>query len=990
MVSARLGLPIAMTGRFSAMPNRRKRKDMSGTLQEDLSLFDPTPALPVDSGLPAGSDVPRGEVVVPANTPSARQIEVQARPEPVIAAPAPVETAEEEPVAADPVRPPVLFDRVFTTPGTDVFDSVEWDTRSAIIKGEDGRDVFRQEGMEFPKSYSQSATNVIASKYFRGVLGSETRERSVRTMISRVVDTISRWALEGGYLSSEEARAFRDELAYLILHQYGTFNSPVWFNVGVEAHPQCSACFINSVQDDMESILGLVKTEGMLFKFGSGTGTNFSPLRSSKERLRGGGEPSGPVSFMRGYDAFAGVIKSGGKTRRAAKMVILNADHPDIVEFIECKVSEEKKAQALIQAGYDGSFGGEAYDSIAFQNANNSVRVTDEFMKAVLDDREWKTRSITTGAVTETHRARELMQKIARSAHACGDPGMQFDTTVNDWHTCPESGRINASNPCSEFMFLDDSACNLASLNLMKFVRDDGSFDTDTYRHAVRTFILAQEVIVSNAAYPTPAIGANSEKFRPLGLGYANLGAMLMNWGMPYDSDDGRAIAAAVTALMTGEAYAESARIAARVGPFREYARNRDAMLRVVRKHRAALEGVKERIVPKALMKAAREAWDDAKKLGEQHGFRNAQTTLLAPTGTIGFKMDCDTTGIEPELAIVKYKSLVGGGTMKIVNQSVGKALTRLGYDAAAVAGIQTFIGEHGTIEGAPGLKDAHLAVFDCAFKPSKGERSISTDGHVKMMAAVQPFLSGAISKTVNLPTTATVEDVYRTYIDAWQMGLKAVAIYRDGSKTQQPVSTSKDAKGGNGKAEEAIGTAPKPVRTRLADERQSITHKFTIGGLDGYITVGMYEDHTPGEIFITMAKQGSVISGLMDSFATSISIALQYGVPLKVLVDKFSHVRFEPNGYSTNPQIGYAKSIVDYVFRWLELKFLPNDQKDSADSMVPDLEAREGVVAPSPAQDDLFTPQLDAPPCSACGFIMVRSGSCYKCQNCGATSGCS
>ncbi len=882
--------------------------------------------------------------------------------------------------------------RLFTDAATDPFETVPWEVRSASIKGEDGRDVFRQDNLEFPSFYSPTAVNVIASKYFRGTLGTPGRERSVRTMIRRVTDTLMGWGLDGGYFATaEDARAFRDELTYLILHQYGTFNSPVWFNVGVEEPPQCSACFINSVQDTMESILDLAKVEGMLFKYGSGTGTNFSTLRSSKELLSGGGVASGPVSFMRGYDAFAGVIKSGGKTRRAAKMVILNVDHPDIVEFIESKAREEAKAHALISLGYDGSFGGEVYESVFFQNANHSVRVTDDFMKAVEEDREWKTRAITTGEVMETLRAREVFEKIARAAHQCGDPGMQFDTTVNAWHTCPNSGRINASNPCSEFMFLDDSACNLASLNLMKFLRDDDSFDTEAFAHAVRTFILAQEIIVTPAHYPTPAIARNSEAFRPLGLGYANLGAVLMRLGLPYDSDAGRAVAAAVTALMTGEAYAESARIAAVKGPFAEYDKNREPMLGVIRKHRAALASVDARHVPKPLWDAARAAWDEVLTLGEKYGYRNAQVTLLAPTGTIGFMMDCDTTGIEPELAIVKYKSLVGGGMMKIVNQTVPRALERLGYGAAARKRILAYIEEHDTIEGAPGLKPEHLPVFDCAFKPKGGRRAISVEGHVRMMAAVQPFLSGAISKTVNMPGNATVEDVMKTYLDAWRLGLKAIAIYRDGSKKAQPVVTK-----GNGKAEgQSAGPnakpaeAARPVRRKLPDERRSITHKFSIAGLDGYITVGMYEDGTPGEIFVTMAKQGSVISGLMDCFATSVSIALQYGVPLRVLVEKFSHVRFEPSGYSSNPEIGYAKSIVDYIFRWLGHKFLP-EEAPHLHNGTPDLEATTLDRAPGPSQTDLFQGQEDAPPCSVCGFIMVRSGSCYKCQNCGSTSGCS
>lgn len=870
--------------------------------------------------------------------------------------------------------------RFFTDGKKNPFDLVEWELREATIKNENGEIVFHQEGLEFPKGYSQAAVNVIASKYFRGVLGTPGREYSLRAMISRVVDTLTEWGRQGGYFGDEEsASAFRDELTHLILHQYGTFNSPVWFNVGVEQRPQCSACFINSVEDTMESILNLVHTEGMLFKFGSGTGTNFSTLRSSKEQLRGGGKPSGPVSFMKGFDAFAGVIKSGGKTRRAAKMVILNVDHPDIVDFIECKVREERKARALIAAGYDGSFGGEAYESIFFQNANHSVRVSDEFMRAVDRNGEWQTRAVTTGEVVDTYKARDLMKKIAEAAWECGDPGLQFDTTVNEWNTCPNSGRINASNPCSEFMFLDNSACNLASLNLIKFVAPDGQFDVEAFRQAVRIFILAQEIIVSNASYPTEAIGINSEKFRPLGLGYANLGALLMQWGLPYDSEAGRAMAAAITALMTGEAYAQSARIAGQKGPFEEFAKNRDPMLRVIRKHREAISRIPASLVQPNLMKAVRKAWDDAVALGEANGYRNAQVTLLAPTGTIGFKMDCDTTGIEPDLALVKYKNLVGGGTMKIVNQTVPIALRRLGYDEDSIRNVLNYIEINDTIEGAPGLKAEHLPVFDCAFRPTNGKRCISPDGHVRMMAAVQPFLSGAISKTVNMPNEATPEDVMRIYMDAWRMGLKAIAIYRDGSKKAQPVVLSK--------AEEERPAGAKWIeRRKLPDERKSITHKFTVAGLDGYITVGMYDDGSPGEIFITIAKQGSVISGLMDCFATSVSLALQYGVPLSVLVDKFSHVRFEPSGFSTNPAIGYAKSIVDYVFRWLALKFLTPEER--AARPIPDLAGED--LPEGPRQKDLFQGQEDAPPCSNCGFVMVRSGSCYKCMNCGSTSGCS
>jgi ribonucleoside-diphosphate reductase alpha chain len=882
------------------------------------------------------------------------------------------------------------YARRYSKAGLDVFETVEWEKRDAEIKAQDKTVVFAQTGMDFPVSYSQTASNVIASKYFIGALGRPDRESSVKAMISRVTNTIAGWALNEGYFpDSDSVDAFRDELAWLVLHQFGSFNSPVWFNVGLEEHPQCSACFINAVEDTMESILGLAVIEGMLFKFGSGTGSNFSTLRSSKEKLRGGGVPSGPVSFMRGYDSFAGVIKSGGKTRRAAKMVILNADHPDIVSFIECKVKEEDKALALIKAGYDGSFGGEAYDSIFFQNANNSVRATDDFMQAVVNEGMWKTLSVVGRQPIETFSANDLMDRISAAAHRCGDPGMQFDTIINDWNTCAASGRINASNPCSEFMFLDNSACNLASLNLMRFVGDDGRFDVDGFKHAVRTFIIAQEVIISSAKYPTEAIGRNSERFRPLGLGYANLGALLMSRGMAYDSDAGRAFAAAISALMTGEAYVQSALLAARVGPFAEYDKNSVSMLRVIRKHRAALERVKESFVPDGVMAAARASWDEAVTLGQKYGFRNAQTTLLAPTGTIGFMMDCDTTGIEPELAIVKYKSLVGGGMMKIVNRTVPSALTHLGYSDPEVAAIVDFIDRNDTIEGAPALKPEHLSVFDCAFRPINGSRSITVDGHIHMMGAVQPFLSGAISKTVNMPADSTVEDVKKAYIDAWKYGLKAVAIYRDGSKGTQPVMTSREKEAVPEKVVEEL----KPVRTRLPDERVSLTHKFTIAGFDGYITVGMHEDGRPGEIFIMMAKQGSVIRGLMDSFATSVSIALQYGVPLEVLVEKFSHVRFEPNGFSSNPAIGYAKSIVDYVFRWLDLKFVKNTKGYHQIAMPPDLEAMatdDGPPPEAPNQNDLFQGQDDAPPCSDCGFVMVRSGKCYKCLNCGSTSGCS
>jgi ribonucleoside-diphosphate reductase alpha chain len=761
----------------------------------------------------------------------------------------------------------------------------------------------------------------------------------------------------------------------------------------------------------MESILTLAKTEGMLFKFGSGTGSNLSSIRSSKEVLAGGGTASGPVSFMKGFDAFAGVIKSGGKTRRAAKMVILNAEHPDVEEFINCKVEEERKAWALIDAGYDGSFTGPAYASVFFQNSNNSVRVTDEFMRAVLDDGEWQTRAVRDGAPMGTYKARDLMRQIADATWVCGDPGMQFDTTVNDWHTCPNTARINASNPCSEYMFLDDSACNLASINLMKFVDASGEFDAKSFAKACEVFITAQEILVDNASYPTKPIERNSHDYRPLGLGYANLGALLMSRGLPYDSDAGRDYAAAITAVMHGAAYAQSSRVARdHGGPFPGYEKNREPMLRVMRKHRAALKDIDRTNVPKSLLEAARQVWDECIELGEQHGYRNAQATVLAPTGTIGFMMDCDTTGVEPDIALVKYKKLVGGGVMKIVNNTVPMALAKLGYSPAEIKGIVDYIDENETIEGAPGLKDKDLPVFDCAFKPAQGSRSIHYMGHIKMMGAVQPFISGAISKTVNVPKAATVEEIEQAYIDAWRIGAKAVSIYRDGSKRTQPLNTSKDKQAAELAA--VAGVAAGPRRRRLPDERQSITHKFDIAGHEGYITVGLYEDGQPGELFLTMAKEGSTISGFADAFAQAISYALQYGVPLQDLVDKFSHVRFEPSGMTKNADIRFAKSIVDYIFRWLAAKFLSveaqylagvNNREESTtpEQLVLDVTASatagqfattSAAGAGSTSRGSRFAAiqnQEDAPPCSTCGSIMVRSGACYKCSNCGTTSGC-
>jgi ribonucleoside-diphosphate reductase alpha chain len=887
--------------------------------------------------------------------------------------------------------------RYFTTRGVDPADELAWERRSASITGEDGKPVFEQTNLEIPKSWSMLATNVVASKYFRGTPGTPERESSVRGLVARVVDTLTRWGAEGGYFTTDDDRdTFHAELSHLLLRQKAAFNSPVWFNVGVESHPQCSACFINSVEDSMDSILSLAKTEGMLFKFGSGTGSNLSTLRSSREHLAGGGTASGPVSFMKGFDAFAGVIKSGGKTRRAAKMVILNADHPDILSFIRCKSSEEKKAWALIDSGYDASFNGEAYSSIFFQNSNNSVRATDAFMRALVEDQPWTTKAVKDGRPMDTYQARELMREIAEAAHLCGDPGLQFDTTINEWHTCSNTARINASNPCSEYMFLDDTACNLASLNLMIFRTIDGDFDVEAFKHAVNVVLLAQEIIVGGSRYPTPKITENSFAYRPLGLGYANLGALLMATGLPYDSEQGRNYAAAITSLMCGQAYLQSARIAERIGPFSGYAKNSEPMLRVIRKHRKAAYQIPAPGVGASLLEASRQVWDAALALGTEHGFRNSQVTVLAPTGTIGFMMDCDTTGIEPDIALIKYKRLVGGGMLKIVNNTVPLALAKLGYSPAEVDAIVRYLDANETIEGAPALRDEHLPVFDCAFKPAKGERTIQWMGHIKMMGATQPFLSGAISKTVNLPANATVEDIEQAYLEAWRQGLKAIAVYRDGCKRSQPLNTKRTEKKEEEPAAELLAAIePRAVRRRLPEERRAITHKFSIGGHEGYLTVGMYEDGAPGELFCVMAKEGSVVSGLMDSFATAISLSLQYGVPLKVLCDKFSHTRFEPSGFTGNPQIPIAKSITDYIFRWLELKFLATtalpSEENSAGQQPSEVRGEApALTSGARAARETFLNQADAPPCHTCGAIMVRNGACYRCGNCGATSGCS
>ena len=886
------------------------------------------------------------------------------------------------------------FRRHYSEPGVDPFDTVEWEIRDAVIANEKGETVFEQKGVEVPRSWSQTATNVVVSKYFRGHLGTPERETSVRQLIGRVADTIRGWGVEGGYFADQEAAdTFHAELVHLLLNQHVCFNSPVWFNVGIEDHPQCSACFINSVDDTMQSILGLAKTEGMLFKWGSGTGSNLSTLRSSREALAGGGTASGPVSFMRGFDAFAGVIKSGGKTRRAAKMVILNADHPDIVEFIDCKEAEEKKAWALIDAGYDGGFNvqGGAYDSVFYQNANHSVRVTDDFMQAVVDDAEWQTRAVTDGSVIDRLPASHLMDRIARSTWLCGDPGMQYHTTINDWHTCPESAPINASNPCSEYMFLDDTACNLASLNLMSYYEPESErFDTESFQHACEVTISAMEIIVGNASYPTPAIERNSHDYRPLGIGFANLGALLMARGLPYDSQAGRDYAAAITALMSGASYAQSARLAEVEGPFDGFEKNREPMLRVMRKHRDALKQVDAAHVPLELLQAAKKSWQTVVEEGENHGLRNSQISVIAPTGTIAFMMDCDTTGIEPDIALVKYKKLVGGGMIKIVNNTVPVALKRLGYDKDEIQAIVEHIDEHDTIEGAPHLEDEHLAVFDCAFKPANGSRSIHHMGHLKMLGAVQPFVSGAISKTINMPEDSTPEEISEAYLEGWKMGLKAVAIYRDNCKRSQPLSTRKSSD------LKAVDEPDRSARRRkLPDERQALTHKFSINGHEGYLTVGLYEDGQPGEIFLVMAKEGSTISGLMDAFATAVSIALQYGVPLPTLVDKFSHTRFEPSGFTNNPEIPIAKSMMDYIFRWLASKFLNREDQQAAGVVL-----RDEEVAAEPAEPKAdggsgpskvaFLYQQDAPSCHDCGSIMVRNGTCYKCLNCGSTSGCS
>ena len=931
---------------------------------------------------------------------------------------------------------PALIQRRFSTPGVNPYDEIEWSARTSAITSDSGEVIFEQCDVEVPVEWSQNATNIVVSKYFYGAQNSDVRETSVKQLINRVVDSIGAWGRDDGYfVDAEEAITFEQELRYLLVNQFAAFNSPVWFNVGTEETPQCSACFINSVEDTMESIMDLATREALLFKWGSGTGSNLSTIRSSKEQLSGGGTPSGPVSFMRGYDAFANVIKSGGKTRRAAKMIILNADHPDVLEFIWCKADEERKARALIDAGYDGSLNGGAYSSVSFQNANHSVRVSDAFMQAVVRDESYTTKSVTAGGPLDDLKARDVLRAIAEATHQCGDPGMQFDSTINDWHTSSNTGRIHASNPCSEYMFLDDTACNLASLNLLKFYDlETHEFDAEGFAHACHVLITAQEILVSNASYPSELIGENSEKFRPLGLGYTNLGALLMARGLPYDSVEGRAMAGAITAVMTGEAYAQSARVAERVGPFSEFEFNRKPFLRVIGKHRDAVKTIESLdTVPESLRQGAADAWDSALTLGQKHGYRNAQATVLAPTGTIAFMMDCDTTGVEPDIALVKYKNLSGGGYFKMVNRTIPAALARLGYDEMEREQIVAFIDEHGTIEGAPNLREEDLPVFDCAFKAANGERSIAPMGHVRMMGAAQPFLSGAISKTVNVPEQATVEEIMDTYLQAWQLGIKAVAIYRDNSKRIQPLETTERRDGKKvGEAEVTPGTtssvdlptiidnAPGPPayrRHRMPDDRNAITHKFSIAEHEGYLTVGEFENGQPGEMFIHISKEGSTVSGLMDAVGVLTSMALQSGVPLETLVKKFSHTRFEPSGWTGNPEIAFANSILDYVFRWTGNRFLEGAQADvaAATNPLPLIEEVAEPGAPSPAGDaavpdflstypkiaggqvvgaqnevGAFQNDLDAPVCHACGHIMVRNGSCHRCFNCGETSGCS
>ena len=894
----------------------------------------------------------------------------------------------------------VALRRFFTIPGRDPFEEVEWELRDALIPGKD-KPVFEQKGVEFPKFWSQTATNIVAQKYFRGRMGSPDRESSVKQMIGRIVATVGTWGREGGYFADEDdALTFEAELKAILVNQYAAFNSPVWFNVGFEEKPQCSACFILSIDDSMDSILDWIRREGVIFRGGSGSGVNLSRLRSSKEQLSKGGYASGPVSFMRGADASAGTIKSGGKTRRAAKMVVLDIDHPDVEEFIWCKAHEEEKARVLEAAGYDMSLDSPDWASIQYQNANNSVRVTDTFMQAAEAGSDWNLTARTDGAVVDTMPAKKLLRDMAEAAWKCADPGVQYDTTINQWHTLPNTGRINASNPCSEYMSIDDSACNLASINLLKYRREDGDLDVEAFEHTVDVMFLAQEILVGYSSYPTPEIERNAKAFRQLGLGYANLGALLMARGLPYDSDEGRAYAAAITALMTGRAYRKSSEIAGRMGPFAGYRPNAAAMIGVMAQHRAAVGNIENSdAVPADLLSAARRAWDEALNLGEVHGYRNAQATVLAPTGTISFMMDCDTTGVEPDFSLVKSKKLVGGGEITIVNQTVKAALERLGYAPNEVSDIEAYVDEKNSVIGAPHMKKEHYPVFDCAV----GERAIHYMGHVKMMGAVQPFISGAISKTVNMPEDATVEDVAGLYRDAWKLGVKAIAIYRDNCKVAQPLSSKRQAA-----IENVTGVAAPPVpltqRRRLPEDRVEVGRKFRVGDYEGYIHVGLYEDGTPGDIFVDIAKEGTTLAGLMNSFMISVSLGLQYGVPLEVYVSKFAHMRFEPSGQTNDADIRIAKSIVDYVFRWMGKKFLNADQQEEIGILSPEVKARlaqrykdtgtevaaEPAEAPPPGQTALFNAFEDAVECARCGGRMIRTGSCYTCRDCGTNTGCS
>ncbi|MBN1766036.1 MAG: vitamin B12-dependent ribonucleotide reductase [Sedimentisphaerales bacterium] len=989
---------------------------------------------------------------------------------------------QREKATENPRQPAITIDHYFSDPEIHPFDQCQWQRRTATITDENGAVVFEQKDVEVPAHFSQLATKVVVSKYFYGELNTAEREKSLKEVIHRVTRTIADWTWQDGVLASpEQSEIFYKELSWLCINQYVAFNSPVWFNVGLHhikgvpgskhnyrwdprsrsvkpcdnayEFPQASACFIQSVDDTMEDIMALATSEAMLFKHGSGTGSDLSTLRSSREKLSGGGKPSGPLSFMRVYDQIAAVVKSGGKTRRAAKMQSLKIHHPDIMEFITCKTEEERKAWALIEHGYEGNYNGAAYSSVMFQNSNLSVRVTDEFMQAVENGSDFTTRAVTTNEPMDTYKARDLMHHIAEGTRICGDPGLQYHTTINRWHTCPESGPINASNPCSEYMFLDDSACNLASLNLMKFRLEDGRFDFESFQRAVRIMIVAQEILVDHGSYPTEKIAYNSHEFRPLGLGYANLGCLVMSLGLPYDSDQARTLAAVISAIMTGTAYATSAELARISRPFDMFEHNRDSMLKVINMHQQNLEHIDSTLCPGTYLKAALQCWDQAYEMGCQYGYRNAQVTVLAPTGTIGFMMDCDTTGIEPDIALVKYKLLAGGGMLKIVNNTVTMALEKLGYNPEQILRIINHIEQEDTIETAEDIKPEHLAVFDCAFKAANGKRSIHYMAHIKMMASVQPFISGAISKTVNMPHESTTDEIEAAYMTGWKMGLKALAIYRDGSKRSQPLSTKKHNPGRQAGPEQKNAEPAeeendpnndrierRPQRIRLPQTRRSITHKFDVAGHEGYLTVGLYEDGSPGELFITMAKEGSTVGGLMDAYGTCISMALQYGVPLSTLVDKFSHARFEPAGMTSNRDIPFAKSLIDYIARWLGMTFLPgyreanapkrpggNGSSPTPQTMWPRNGGKEKNAAETketlsnmsnriselidmvnkPASEPAGTAenqretmrafnrqfthfQSDAPVCDACGSITVRNGNCYRCHNCGASMGCS